>query len=94
MHHEAVMAPHPKYYLDYWQGDPDSEHLAMGGPTMLRTVYDYDPVPEVLTNDEGRYVTGVEGCVWTEYMPTPEKVEDTAWPRMCGRDRGKRLERG
>ena len=83
MRHEAVMAPHPKYYLDYWQGDPDSEPLAMGGPTMLRTVYDYDPVPETLSDDERGYIIGVEGCVWTEYLPTPERVEYMAWPRMC-----------
>ncbi len=83
MHHEAVMAPYPKYYLDYWQGDPDSEPLAMDGPTLLKTVYDYDPVPAVLTSEERRYIIGVEGCVWTEYMPTPARVEYMAWPRMC-----------
>ena len=82
-HHEVVMAPYPKYYLDYWQADPDSEPLAMGGPTTLRTMYAYNPVPEVLTPEEQRYIIGVEGCVWTEYMPTPERVEYMAWPRMC-----------
>lgn len=83
MHHEAVMSPYPKYYLDYWQGDPDSEPLAMGGPTMLRDVYDYNPVPDVLSEEEKEFIIGVEGCVWTEYMPTPQRVEYMAWPRMC-----------
>ncbi len=82
-HHEVVMAPYPKYYLDYWQADPDSEPLAMDGPTLLRTMYEYDPVPAVLTPEEARYIIGVEGCVWTEYMPTPARVEYMAWPRMC-----------
>ena len=82
-HHEVVMAPYPKYYLDYWQADPDSEPLAMGGPTLLKTMYDYNPVPEVLTPEEQKYIIGVEGCVWTEYMPTPARVEYMAWPRMC-----------
>ena len=82
-HHEVVMAPYPKYYLDYWQADPDSEPLAMGGPTLLRTMYEYNPVPEVLTPEERKYIIGVEGCVWTEYMPTPARVEYMAWPRMC-----------
>ncbi|MBO4571656.1 MAG: family 20 glycosylhydrolase [Bacteroidales bacterium] len=82
-HHEAVMAPYPKYYLDYWQADPDSEPLAMDGPTTLRTMYEYEPVPAVLTPEEARYIIGVEGCVWTEYMPTPARVEYMAWPRMC-----------
>lgn len=82
-HHEVVMSPYPKYYLDYWQGDPDSEPLAMGGPTLLRTMYEYEPVPSVLTEQERKYIIGVEGCVWTEYMPTPARVEYMAWPRMC-----------
>lgn len=82
-HHEVVMSPHYKYYLDYWQADPYSEPLAMSGPTTLRTMYDYEPVPEVLTPEESKYIIGVEGCVWTEYMPTPERVEYMAWPRMC-----------
>ena len=82
-HHEVVMSPHYKYYLDYWQADPYSEPLAMSGPTTLRTMYDYEPVPEVLTPEEQKYIIGVEGCVWTEYMPTPERVEYMAWPRMC-----------
>lgn len=82
-HHEVVMAPYPKYYLDYWQGDPDSEPLAMGGPTLLRTIYEYNPVPDVLDEEQRKYIIGVEGCVWTEYMPTPARVEYMAWPRMC-----------
>lgn len=82
-HHEVVMAPYPKYYLDYWQADPESEPLAMGGPTLLKTMYDYDPVPAVLTPEEQAYIIGVEGCVWTEYMPTPARVEYMAYPRMC-----------
>lgn len=82
-HHEVVMSPHYKYYLDYWQADPDSEPLAMSGPTTLRTMYEYEPVPEVLTPEEQKYIIGVEGCVWTEYMSTPERVEYMAWPRMC-----------
>ncbi len=82
-HHEVVMAPYPKYYLDYWQADPDSEPLAMDGPTLLRTMYEYEPVPAVLTPEEARYIIGVEGCVWTEYMPTPARVEYMAWQRMC-----------
>ena len=82
-HHEVVMAPYPKYYLDYWQADPDSEPLAMDGPTLLRTMYEYNPVPEILKPEERRYIIGVEGCVWTEYMPTPARVEYMAWPRMC-----------
>ncbi|MDR3060894.1 MAG: family 20 glycosylhydrolase [Dysgonamonadaceae bacterium] len=80
-HHDAVMCPHQKYYLDYYQADPSTEKLAMGHYVPLKEVYDYNPVPDTLTAEEKKYITGVQGCVWTEYMKTPERVEYMAYPR-------------
>lgn len=54
----------------------------MGDLVTLRTMYEYNPVPDVLTETEKPYIIGVEGCVWTEYMPDPARVEYMAWPRM------------
>lgn len=81
--HDVVMSPHFRYYLDYWQADPESEPLAMGGPVTLRDVYDYNPIPDVLEPSEARHIIGIQGCMWTEYTPTPERVEYMSWPRMC-----------
>jgi hexosaminidase len=80
-HHDVVMCPHDRYYLDYYQADPRTEPLAMGHLVTLRKMYDYNPVPEVLTPEEQSYIMGVQGCVWTEYMPTPARVEYMAYPR-------------
>lgn len=80
-HHDAVMCPHQKYYLDYYQADPSTEKLAMGHYVPLREVYDYNPVPDTLTTEEKKFIIGVQGCVWTEYMKTPERVEYMAYPR-------------
>jgi hexosaminidase len=82
-HHDVVMAPYQKYYLDYWQADPDCEPLAQEGLTTLKTMYEYDPVPDTLTVEEESYIMGVEGCLWTEYIPTPARAEYMAYPRMC-----------
>ncbi|MBE6226546.1 MAG: beta-N-acetylglucosaminidase [Bacteroidales bacterium] len=79
--HYAVMAPHTKYYMDYYQGDPDTEKLCMGHFVPLKEVYDYNPVPEVLKPEERQYIKGVEACVWTEYMENPQRVEYMAYPR-------------
>lgn len=81
--HDVIMCPHTKYYLDYYQADPDKEHLAMGHLVTLRDMYDYAPVPEVLTEDEKKHIIGVQGCVWTEYMPNFKRVEYMAFPRAC-----------
>ncbi|MBQ5803776.1 MAG: family 20 glycosylhydrolase, partial [Bacteroidales bacterium] len=79
--HNAVMAPHTKYYMDYYQGDPDTEKLCMGHFVPLKEVYDYNPVPDVLKPEERQYIKGVEACVWTEYMENPQRVEYMAYPR-------------
>ena len=81
--HDVVMCPHTSYYLDYYQADPRSEKLAMGHLVTLRKMYDYNPVPQILTPEEQKHIIGVQGCVWTEYMPTPERVEYMAWPRAA-----------
>jgi hexosaminidase len=44
-------------------------------------VYSYNPIPPVLTPDQAKYIIGVQGNVWTEYMKTPEVVEYMAFPR-------------
>ncbi len=79
--HYAVMAPHTKYYMDYYQGDPDTEKLCMGHFVPLKEVYDYNPVPDVLKPEERQYIKGVEACVWTEYIENPQRVEYMAYPR-------------
>ncbi len=79
--HYAVMSPHYKYYMDYYQGDPDTEKLCMGHFVPLKEVYNYNPVPDVLKPEERKYIKGVEACVWTEYMENPQRVEYMAYPR-------------
>ena len=40
-------------------------------------------MPDVLTDAEKRYIIGVEGCVWTEYMPTFGRVQYMLLPRLA-----------
>ena len=80
--HDVVMTPSSFLYLDFYQGDPASEPLAIGGYTPLERVYDFDPVPEELTDSEARHVLGAQGNVWTEYIATPDHVEYMVFPRM------------
>ena len=80
-HHDVIMCPHIKYYLDYYQADPERENLCMGHLVPLREVYDYEPVPDTLNLVERSYIKGIQGCVWTEYMSTPERVEYMVFPR-------------
>ena len=80
-HHNVVMCPYQRYYLDYYQVDPTEDAISMGHLVPLKVVYDYEPVPAVLTEEEQQYIMGVEGTVWTEYIKTPERAEYMAFPR-------------
>lgn len=79
--HDVVMTPGSHCYFDHYQSeDKDNEPPAIGGFLPLRKVYAYDPVPRDL-GKESKHILGVQGNIWTEYMPTTEQVEYMAFPR-------------
>jgi hexosaminidase len=71
--HDVIMTPGSHVYLDFYQGDPAWEPLAIGGYTPLDRVYAFEPVPDELTP---------EGNVWTEYIATSDHVEYMVFPRL------------
>lgn len=79
--HEVVMANKQYTYFDYYQGDKETEPLAIGGDLPLEKVYKFNPVPSELNDDEKKYILGGQGQLWTEYMKTPEHVEYMTYPR-------------
>lgn len=80
--HDVIMTPVSHLYLDYYQGDPASEPLAIGGFVPLERVYAFEPVPEELGPEAASHVLGPQANVWTEYMRTAEHVEYMVFPRM------------
>jgi hexosaminidase len=76
------MAPANRTYLDYYQGDPAAEPLAIGGFVPIDSVYAFEPVPGALTPEQAAHVLGGQGNVWTEYIPTPARAEYMILPRM------------
>lgn len=81
--HNVIMTPNSHFYLDHYQNNPEKEPLAIGGFLTLQKVYSYNPFSEELTKEEMKYIIGVQGNLWTEYMPTSDHVEYMAYPRAC-----------
>ncbi|UZR97496.1 beta-N-acetylhexosaminidase [Chondrinema litorale] len=81
--HYVVMTPGSHVYFDHFQGDPKFEPLQFGGFTTLEKVYSYNPTPDDLTDEEKKYILGAQANVWSEYLPTSEKVEYVVFPRMA-----------
>ncbi len=82
-HHDVIMTPGPFCYFDHYQADPRTQPLAIGGFLPMKKVYAYDPVPKELTADEAKYILGVQGNVWSEYLLNDKYVEYMAYPRAC-----------
>ncbi|MEZ0484201.1 glycoside hydrolase family 20 protein [Fibrella aquatica] len=79
--HNVVMTPGAFCYLDAYQAAPATEPLAIGGYLPIEKVYSYEPTPAELTTDQQKYILGVQGNLWTEYIKTPEQVEYMVFPR-------------
>jgi hexosaminidase len=82
MGHDVIMTPGSPCYFDHYQGDPETEPLAIGGFNTLKKVYNYEPIPTELTAAEAKRVLGSQANLWTEYIPTYEQVEYMILPRM------------
>ncbi|WP_430811005.1 MULTISPECIES: family 20 glycosylhydrolase [unclassified Carboxylicivirga] len=81
--HNVVMTPNTHFYLDYYQNDPKEDPLAIGGYLPLSKVYSYNPMAGELSEEEAKHIIGVQGNVWTEYMPESSYVEYMTYPRAC-----------
>ena len=77
--HDVVMAPEKPTYFDHDQSEDD---VRIRGLNTLADVYSYEPIPRELSEAEAKHVLGAQGQLWTEYMPTPQRVEHMAWPRL------------
>lgn len=82
-HHNVIMTPNTHMYLDYYQANPKTEPYGIGGYVPIRKVYDYEPIPQELTADESKYILGVQGNVWTEFISTFNHVLYMAYPRAA-----------
>ncbi|MEQ9310701.1 MAG: beta-N-acetylhexosaminidase [Balneolaceae bacterium] len=80
--HDVIMTPNATSYFDHFQAEPiDEEPIAIGGLTTLKDVYEFEPVPSELNENEAKFIIGAQANVWTEYIHTGAKVEYMAFPR-------------
>ncbi|MCM1111038.1 MAG: family 20 glycosylhydrolase [Clostridium sp.] len=81
--HNVVMTPGRYCYLDGYQDAPPTQPLAIGGYLPLELAYSYEPVPESLAGTENEhYIFGLQGNLFTEYVPTDSHAEYMLYPRM------------
>ena len=79
--HDVVMSPTSHAYLDYCQSKAPGEPLCIHNYLLLRTVYDFEPVPDGLTAGQAAHILGGQGNLWAEYVKTPQDVQYMLFPR-------------
>jgi len=73
--HDVVMTPYRYTYFDFYQSDPRLEPDITYAPLFLDSVYAFDA-------GNADHVLGGEACLWTENVPTPQRVEYMLLPRL------------
>ena len=83
--HDVVMSPTGYCYFDYYQSTNQSaEPRAIGGFLPLSKVYSFEPVPEKLHAPFQQHILGLQGNLWTEYIPLGQRVEAFALDQWQG----------
>lgn len=82
--HDVIMAPTSHTYFDYYQSkDHSTEPHAIGGFVPLEKVFEFEPIPAQLSEQEATHVLGGQFQIWTEYIRNPKAVEYMSYPRAC-----------
>jgi len=68
---DVIMTPGEFCYFDAQQD---------GGS--LKKVYSFDPYGFNISEKEKKYIIGVQGNIWTEYIPSERRLEYMVFPRM------------
>lgn len=79
--HNVIMTPTTYVYFDYSQNKPE-DSLTIGGFLPLQNVYNYEPIPAELRNEDSSYIMGAQANLWTEYITNQQKVEYMIFPRV------------
>jgi hexosaminidase len=79
--HDVIMTPWRQVYLNLSQSQ-NEDSVTYEGFTTVEKIYSYEPIPEVLNEEQAKHVLGAQGSVWTEYMRNPRIVEYMIFPRL------------
>ena len=87
---EVIMTPRHYCYLDYCQTsdhDANNEPICAAGngkrfQLPIRKVYSFDPYDQ-LTPEQRKSIIGVQGNMWTEYVPNFDHVQYMVMPRIA-----------
>lgn len=83
--HPVIMTPNAYMYFNYYNTTKkmELEPLANSASLPLKKVYDYQVLSKQLSENEKKFIIGLQACLWTEYIKTEKQVESLTFPRLC-----------
>jgi len=81
--HDVVLTPEESLYFDHYQSDLPDEGPGPPPTATLRQAYGTALIPNGATAAEAGHVIGVQGALWTEFMPSFAHVQHALFPRMA-----------
>lgn len=78
--HNVVMTPGSNLYFNRDQFD--NGITGKGMILSLDLVYNYEPVPKELNEEESKHILGAQGCLWSEFLYSEEILINQLMPRM------------
>ena len=81
--HDVVLTPQESLYFDHYQSDLPDEGPGQPPMTTLRQAYDTAVIPNGATAADARRVIGVQGDLWTEFMPSFAHDQHALFPRIA-----------
>ncbi|MEE9440198.1 MAG: family 20 glycosylhydrolase [Saprospiraceae bacterium] len=82
LNHNVVMASSKYLYFNSAQFDPKIEEVQRNTIVKIDDVYNYDPIPSILNNDQREFIIGVEACIWTEFVYSESLLYSRLMPRL------------
>ncbi|HMH31872.1 MAG TPA: family 20 glycosylhydrolase [Puia sp.] len=79
--HDVVMTPGTYVYFDHAQKRIE-DSVTIGGYLPVEKVYQYEPIPAVLSSSEAAHILGAQANVWSEYIGNTSKLEYMIFPRL------------
>src|SRR5215217_711814 len=79
--HKVIMTPENSMYFNHAQFVKE-DSLTAAKYLPLVSVYNYEPVPAELSDEQKKFVWGAQGNLWSEYIDSPAKAEYMLFPRL------------
>ena len=80
--HEVIMTPSQYCYVDLKQGHDDLEPNLGYSQSLLSTAYNYQVIPDSLTEAESQLIKGLQGNLWTESITNWGRLTYMTFPRI------------